>query len=240
MSSRRELLASLSALWLAHAARATEALKPAQREAVRARLRRLDELSRALKRRQISPLDWQRGTEELARGIDLPELCRAADFEKVVARLPLLPKGTNAEVIDLLPQQSFTPKIFAMGRGRAIIPHGHDNMVSHHLVLQGELRGRHWERVRDQPEHLILRPTIDRVFKPGDSSSISDVRDNAHWFVAQSERAYTLDCIIDNLDPARGYRFHIDFIDPDRAEPQGDGTVRAPRLELDEALARYG
>ena len=50
----------------------------------------------------------------------------------------------------------------------------------------------------------------------------------------------TLDCIVDNLDPARGYRFHIDFIDPDRAQAQGDGTVRAPRLELDEALRRYG
>jgi hypothetical protein len=240
MPSRRDLLASLSALWLARTARATEALKPVQREAVGARLRRLDELSRALKRRQILPLDWQRGTEELARGIDLPELCRAADFEQVVARLPLLPKGTNVQVIDLLPHQSFTPKIFAMGRGRAIIPHGHDNMVSHHLVLQGELRGRHWERVSDEPEHLVLRPTIDRVFKPGDSSSISDVRDNVHWFVAQSERAYTLDCIIDNLDPGRGYRFHIDFIDPDRARPRGDGTIRAPRLELDDAIARYG
>ncbi len=237
MTTRRQLLASMTSLWLARVASAAEAVKP---ELVRDRLKHIDELSRALSLRRIQPVEWQRGVEEQARAIDLKELCRLADFQTLVARLPLLPKGTSAEPIQLLPHQSFTPKIFAMGKGRAIVPHGHQNMVSHHLVLQGELRGRHWERVRDEPEHLILRPTIDRAFKPGDSSSISDQRDNVHWFVATSERAYTLDCIVDNVDPARGYHFHIDFVDPDRANARSDGTVRAPRLGLDEALQRYG
>ena len=236
MTSRRGLILSMASLWLARIASAAEAV----RLPVRDRLRKLDELSGALAHREIGQVDWQNGVEALARGIDLAELCRLADFERVAARLPLLPKGTNAEVIQLLPGQRFTPKIFAMGKGRAIIPHGHVNMVSHHLVLQGELHGWHWERVRDEPENLILRPTIDRRFKPGDSSSISDQRDNVHWFVATGDRAYTLDCIVDNLDPSRGYRFHIDFVDPDRARKQPDGTLRAPRLELDEALKRYG
>ena len=235
---RRELLGALSTLWLARAAAATEALGPS--DEVSARLRRLDALSRALARRELSQLDWQRGAEELARGIDLAALCRRTDFDRLRQRLPLLPKGTSAERLDLLPHQSFTPKIFAMGRGRAIIPHGHDNMVSHQLVLSGTLRGWHWERLRDAPEFLVVRPTIDRVFRPGDSSSISDQRDNLHWFVAESERAYTLDCIVDNLDPSRDHRFRIDFIYPRRAQPQADGTVRMPRLELDEALSRYG
>lgn len=237
MKTRRELLASCTTLWLARAAVATEAVKP---ETVGGRLRQVDELSRALLKHEISQLAWQRGTEEAAQGIDLVELCRRADFDRLTKRLPLLPKGTSAERIDLLPHQSFTPKIFAMGRGRAIVPHGHDNMVSHHLVLSGTLHGRHWERLRDAPEFLVVRPTIDRVFRPGDSSSISDQRDNVHWFVATSARAYTLDCIVDNLDPSRGHRFQIDFIDPDRAQEQADGTVRMPRLELDEAVARYG
>jgi len=234
MTSRREILVSMATLWLARVASATEALR------LPVRLKRLDELSRALAHHEIAQVDWQDGVETLARGIDLAELCKAADLDRVAARLPLLPKGTNAEVIQLLPGQRFTPKIFAMGKGRAIIPHGHVNMVSHHLVLQGELHGRHWERVRDEDDALILRPTIDKTFKPGDSSSISDRRNNAHWFVATSEKAYTLDCIVDNLDPSRGYRFRIDFIDPDRAQKRPDGTVKARRLELDEALQRYG
>jgi hypothetical protein len=231
MTTRRELLASMATLWLARAASAAGAID---------RIKRIDELSSALKEHRIKPVEWQRDVETAARAIDRTELLERIDFEKLVARLPLLPKGTSAEKISLLPHQSFTPKIFAMGRGRAIIPHGHDNMVSHHLVLKGELHGWHWQRVRTEPEHLVLRPTIDRVFKPGDSSSISDDKDNVHWFVAQSESAYTLDCIVDNLEPSRGYRFHIDFVDPRAAKEQGDGTVRMPRIELDEALQRYG
>lgn len=235
MTTRRELLGVLSTLWLARAARAVGAVDPQL-----VRLQRIDELSRALRAHRIEAVEWQREVELAARALDLEALLQRVDFEKVMARLPLLPRGTSAERIELLPKQGFTPKIFAMGKGRAIIPHGHDNMVSHHLVLKGELHGWHWQRLRTEEKHLVLQPTIDRVFKPGDSSSISDQRDNVHWFVALSERAYTLDCIVDNIEPERGYRFHIDFVDPDAAAKQADGTVRMPRLELDEALQRYG
>ncbi len=170
----------------------------------------------------------------------LRSLCRAADFEHMAARLPLLPRGTSAEAIHLLDGQAFTPKIFAMGKGRAIVPHGHRNMVSQHLVLQGEMRGRHYERLRDEPGWLVVRPTIDKVFRTGDFSSISDQRDNVHWFVTTSERAYTLDAIVDNLDRSRPYPYQIDFVDPERAAAEKDGGLRLPRIGLEESLQRYG
>ncbi|MGZ6123438.1 MAG: hypothetical protein ACXWLR_00670 [Myxococcales bacterium] len=240
MPSRRELLAALTTVWLARAVHAARAAPAAMDEALRARLRKLQDLSRALARREIEPLAWQKGAAQVCDGIDLQELCRVADFERVIARLPLLPRGTSAESIQLLEGQAFTPKIFAMGKGRAIIPHGHRNMVSQHLVLQGEMRGRHYQRVGDEPGHLRARPTIDKAFRAGDFSSISDQRDNVHWFVTSSERAYTLDAIVDNLDASRPYRFHIDFVDPDKATLESDGSLRMPRLELDECLQRYG
>ncbi|HYS10870.1 MAG TPA: hypothetical protein VEP66_19175 [Myxococcales bacterium] len=240
MRSRRELLATLTTVWLARAVHAATAAPAPLGEGLRERLRKLQESSRALAHREIQPIEWQRGAAEFCDGIDVQELCRAADFERVIARLPLLPRGTSAEAIQLLDGQAFTPKIFAMGKGRAIVPHGHVNMVSQHLVLRGEMRGRHYQRLRDEEKHLLVRPTIDRVFKTGDFSSISDQRDNVHWFVTTSERAYTLDAIVDNLDPGRPWRFHIDFVDPDRAIAAGDGALRLPRLELDECLQRYG
>ena len=240
MASRREVLAALATVWLARAVHAAKAAPAAMDDALRARLRKLQELSRALARHEIQPLEWQRGAAEVCDGIDLRELCRVADFERVVSRLPLLPRGTSAESIRLLDGQAFTPKIFAMGKGRAIIPHGHRNMVSQHLVLRGEMRGRHYQRLRDEDRHLVVRPTIDKVFRTGDFSSISDQRDNVHWFVTSSERAYTLDAIVDNLDSTRPYRFHIDFVDPEKASPASGGALRLPRLELDECLQRYG
>src|SRR4051812_42793630 len=240
MASRRELLRALTTVWLARAVRAADAAPPAMSEALRARLRKLHEASRALAHREMQPLQWQSAAAEFCDGIDVQELCRAADFDRVVARLPLLPRGTSAEGIDLLDGQAFTPKIFAMAKGRAIIPHGHVNMVSQHLVLRGEMRGRHYQRLRDEDRHLVVRPTIDKVFRTGDFSSISDQRDNVHWFVTTSERAYTLDAIVDTLAPARPYRFHIDFVDPERATARSGGVLRMPRLDLDDCLQRYG
>ncbi len=240
MLSRRQLLGTLPTLWLARAVRAADAVPASLAGSLRDRLVRIDQASRELAAHRLQPLEWQRAAEEACRGIDVAELCRAADFDRVIERLPLLDRGTSAEVIDLLPGQAFTPKIFAMARGRAIIPHGHRNMVSQHVVLQGQMRGRHYQRLRDEPEHLVLRPTIDRIFRPGDSSSISDQRDNVHWFVTESSRAYTLDCIVDGIDRSRDYRFGIDFVDPANAQRESDGTLRTPRLELDECLRRYG
>ena len=240
MPHRRELLLGLTTVWLARVVHAAQAAPAPMNDALRARLRKLDELSQALARREIQPVVWQRGAAEACEGIDLQELCRVADFDRLVARLPLVPRGTSVEAIRLLDGQAFTPKIFAMGKGRAIIPHGHVNMVSQHLVLRGEMRGRHYERVRDEPGHLVLRPTIDKQFRAGDFSSISDQKDNVHWFVTTSDRAYTLDAIVDNLDPSRPFRFHIDFVDPDRASRDSGGSIRMPRIELDECLRRYG
>ena len=98
------------------------------------------------------------------------------------------------------------------------------------------MRGRHYQRLRGEDEHLVVDHHRQGL-RTGDFSS--PTRGNVHWFVT-SERAYTLDAIVDNLDPGRPYRFHIDFVDPDRATAAGDGTLRLPRLELDECLQRYG
>jgi hypothetical protein len=84
-----------------------------------------------------------------------------------------------------------------------------------------------------------LRPTIDRESHPGSATTLSDHQDNVHWLVATSGVAATFDVILPGLDPARPTEF-MDFVDPRRGEPLGDGTVRAPRLGADEVFARYG
>jgi hypothetical protein len=135
---------------------------------------------------------------------------------------------------------SYIRRVFLMAKDRAIVPHGHQNMVSGHLVVQGSFRVRHFERVRDEPEHLVLRPTIDRVrAEPGSATTVSDEKDNVHWLVATSAVAATFDVILPDLDPGRPTRF-MDFVDPRRGVPLGDGTLRVPRLGPEEVFARYG
>ena len=45
-------------------------------------------------------------------------------------------------------------------------------------------------RVEDNKDHYLIKPTIDRVFKPGECSTISDHKDNVHWFKASSETGF--------------------------------------------------
>lgn len=54
-----------------------------------------------------------------------------------------------------------------------------------------------------------------------------------------SRRAFA-DVIADNLDPSRGFPYRMDFVDPDRAQVLKDDTLRARRLDFDEALRLYG
>ena len=58
----------------------------------------------------------------------------------------------------------FGGQIFAMSKGRSVVPHGHDNMATGFLVVKGNFRGRHYDRLEDHSDHYIIRPTIDREF----------------------------------------------------------------------------
>ena len=62
-------------------------------------------------------------------------------------------------------------RLFACRQGRAIVPHGHNNMCTGFVVLRGRWRGRHYDRVAMDREHCLLRPTIDRGFAVGECST---------------------------------------------------------------------
>jgi hypothetical protein len=74
-------------------------------------------------------------------------------------------------------------------KGRSIPPHGHNHLVSSFLVLKGERRGRHFDRLRDDGEHVWIALTIDRPFRQGDFSTVSQERDNVHWFTAERDES---------------------------------------------------
>lgn len=132
---------------------------------------------------------------------------------------------------------AFHSKIFGMKRDRAIIPHGHHNMVSCHYVLQGELWLRHYDKIEEDGTHMIIEPTIDERAPVGSHSSISDEKNNIHWLRATTETAFTYDVLLVDLN---GQKWDIDNIDPHSAEKIAGGRLRARKLGLDEALQKYG
>lgn len=203
----------------------------------------IDHLSAALRGQSIGVADWRSGLDAAFAAVDTDDILTAIDFDTLVREAGRAERGVSTAPVRLVAEDggryAFFPKFFAVGAGRAIIPHGHANMVSAHLTLSGRFRLRQYDRVAVEDDALIIRPTIDRDTVPGDLSSIGDPDDNVHWFVAL-EDAYTFDTIVTNLDAASASGFDIFNIDPLEASPLGQDLWRAPRLSVADGLAKYG
>ncbi|WP_434426512.1 hypothetical protein [Nannocystis pusilla] len=126
--------------------------------------------------------------------------------------------------------------MFGCRRGRAIVPHGHEDLCTAFIVLAGRWRGRHYDRLATQADHYVLRPTIDREFAPGDHSSVSDRRDNVHWFQAETDTAFVFNVHVACHGRSGGARV---YLDPD-GERLAGGAIRAPKLSHAACVAKYG
>ena len=203
----------------------------------------LNEYCRDLQQQTISPLEWQQSVERLFEKIELPELLKFIDFKQLSKGFQFPDLGVHTRPVQLpklggLPKRTaFIKKLFGMQKGRAIIPHGHSNMVSAHLVVKGDLHLRHYEKLHQEDNNLIIQPTIDKLVHVGDASSISDERDNVHWFVANSSEAFTFDVILVDLD---GKSYDIHNLDMFEKQDLPDGSMRVPILDVDTALKKYG
>ncbi len=203
----------------------------------------LHEFCSDLKTETITPMQWQKKVEELYNKVELEELLKFIDFQNLIKgfKYPDLGVATRPVTfpsLEGLPKNTvFVKKVFGMKKDRSIIPHGHSNMASAHLILQGEMHLRHYEKVQQEGKNLIIKPTINRIAKIGESSSISDEKDNVHWFIANTETAFTFDVIMLDLNH-KSYDIHN--LDIYESEDLKNGTLRVPILDVQTALKKYG
>jgi hypothetical protein len=242
--TRRALIASgaetaltLAVIWQSLGAGAIAGpLKKTARDWVKA----IELLSRDLSDGAISPMNWQDGLAEIIGGVPLAEVLEAVDFETVAARTEFADLGVATAKL-VLPEaagasRTVYTKLFAVAKGRAIIPHGHAGMASGHLVAKGRFRLRQYEALDRNEDAWLIRQTVDRVEPAGGVSTISDDRDNVHWLVAE-EDSYTIDFI---MSPAvRGGRWDVQNLDIEAATIDGE-LIRAPTIDVQSALAKYG
>ena len=204
----------------------------------------LNEISHDLRAQTLSSTEWQDRVEGLLGNVNLQDLLTRIDFDQLQRSLVLPETGVKwrdlnfREMQDYSEKLSYTARVFGMRKDRSIVPHGHHNLVSCHLVIKGDLHVRNYERLRDDDQSLVIRPTIDKAISVRDCSSQSSLRNNVHWFTALSNTAFTFDVFVQDLDQTEPSG--VDFIDPERAENLGDGTLRAQRLAEDEARKLYG
>ncbi len=206
---------------------------------------KMERLSKDLRSGQVKPIEWQQQIESLLTRIDLSDLLSAIDYEHLSKAVKLFDDHESAEEISFsriegLPADlSFAPYFYAMKKGVAIVPHGHRNMATMHMVLSGEAHGWHYDRVTDEPHYLIIKPTSDKLLTAGDVSTISDEKDNIHWFKALTEPVFMFNIGVYGLNSGESFTGR-DYIDPVRGERLNGGLIRAKRLSARKAYKLYG
>ncbi len=163
-----------------------DAVKPA----VEAWLKELVGMTKDLRGRRLTDVEFQTKLEDLYKRVDLQALAGLVKLDEIEKRSKLPASGALSRSIDLakvegLPENlGFGKQVFGCRKGRSIVPHGHANMCTGFIVLKGKWHGRHYDRVETHQDHYVIEPTIDREFGPGELSTISDHKDNEHWAVS--------------------------------------------------------
>ena len=205
----------------------------------------LQTLGQDLKDQKLKDIEFQAKLEELYKKVDLPELLKYLELDRVAKSVKYPEKGAASLGVDLskvdgLPGKLvFGRQIFAMKKGRSVVPHGHDNMCTGFLILRGDFIGKHYDRLDDQPSHYLIKPTIDRTFKPGETSTISDHKDNVHWFKAASETGFIFNIHLVGYNPENLKTGGRIYVDPDGEKVNG-GLIVAKKISSAECHKKYG
>ncbi|MBM81060.1 MAG: hypothetical protein CMJ78_10760 [Planctomycetaceae bacterium] len=209
-------------------------------------LRGVHELASDVKDRLVSQVLWQKKTEELFAQANLDELLELIDFETLTKNIKLVENGARSlrfrfpQVEGLPKQLVFGKQIFAIKKGRSVVPHGHNNMATAFLILKGKFDGKHYDRLEDVGnEAFIIKPTIDKEFGPGGFSTVSDYKDNIHWFKGIDDLGFIFNIHVLNVTPGSQLPTGRVYVDPDGEKLKG-GLIKARKLRYKEAHEMYG
>lgn len=204
----------------------------------------LNSIGQDLKGQKLKDVQFQAKMEELYKKVDLAELCSFIDLDKIAEKVKLPANGAFSANFDLskvegLKNATFGKQIFCMKKDRAVVPHGHSNMCTGFIVLRGTFRGRHYDRLETKDDHYIIKPTIDRAFKAGEASTISDHKDNIHWFHCTSDSGYIFNAHVVGYDPKITEPSGRLYLDPE-GEKLAGGLIKAPKMTSGECHKKYG
>jgi hypothetical protein len=122
--------------------------------------------------------------------------------------------------------------------GEQIPPHGHSRVVSGFYVMEGKVAIRHYDRVEELPEHVLLRKVIDTELGPGGYTTNSEYHHNIHWLRGIAPASYLFRFTVTGVPvrpfSASGGENSRIYVDPTVA-PEASGLIRAPFISDQEA-----
>lgn len=204
-------------------------------------LAELNAMSLDLKGKKLEQVQWMKQVEQLLAKVDLAELLKFIDFDALTKDVKFQDRGElslrpKMPKIEGHPTLVYGNQVFALNKDRSVVPHGHDNMATAFLILKGNFHGRHFDRLEDDKTHMIIRPTIDGTFGPGTYSTVTDVKDNVHWFQATTDGSFIFNIHVMSVKPGATGRV---YIDPNGEKLSGD-RIKAKKINHAEANKLYG
>ena len=128
--------------------------------------------------------------------------------------------------------------VLVVRAGGQVPPHGHSQVVSGFFVLEGEVGIRHYDRVQEFSDHVLLRKVIDTAMGPGGYTTNSEYHHNIHWLIGLAPVSYLFRFTVTDV-PVRRFsssaHSHVrDYMDPTVA-PDASGLIPAPYVTEAEA-----
>ena len=119
----------------------------------------VNQMSVDLKGKKLQAVEWQQQVEQLFAQVDVQEFLTFVDFSKLTKNMQFKDHGersfraTFPEVEGLPTQLVYGHQMFALRKGRSVVPHGHNNMATSFLVLRGEFEATTNRCCSDLPCH---------------------------------------------------------------------------------------
>lgn len=205
---------------------------------------RQEEMARGLHTGTLTQAAWHDEVMRLDREVEVPDLMKEAARGRITqAGEPFMkdPVKRNIRFLDDSGEPrrlTYAAAIFSFEPESVITPHAHKHLATAHMVVDGRVRVRTFDRLADREGALLIRPTGDHVARVGEAAAMTTVKDNVHWFTPVGGRAVTFDVIISDLDPGQD-SYLIQPLDPLGGERQADGSILAPLVSFAEGMKRY-
>jgi hypothetical protein len=199
--------------------------------------RGLRALAGQLDRGALAAEDWPAAVAALSATVPVAAVLAGFDFGRLEARSRSFGPGEH-RIAACLPERpadaALAVELALLTAGRAVPPHGRNNLAGARLVLAGSGRLLLYDRVADVADAVLLRPAADRLVGPGDCFGGAETGGNVQWLAAGDETLVTLDLTVP-IAGAGGFRHPCCrdgrlYLDP-TGPVCADGLIRAGLLE---------
>lgn len=122
--------------------------------------------------------------------------------------------------------------VLVLRQEQQVPPHGHSRVVSGFYLLEGRVACRHYDRIREEEDCVVVRQVLDLVHEPGGYTTNSESHHNIHWLKGIAPTSYLFRVTVTNTPMASGQSRTANsriYVDP-TGHADAQGWIRAPYL----------